>query len=672
MNSLANEKSPYLLQHAHNPVNWFTWSGAAFSKAKAEEKPIFLSIGYSTCHWCHVMAHESFEDEEVAQILNRDFISVKVDREERPDVDAVYMRVCQALTGSGGWPLTVIMTPEQKPFWAGTYLPKTSRYGRMGLTELLTAIAAEWKCDKNAIISSGEQIVSFLNREENASLQSAPVNKEILLKAYQQFRQSYDAVWGGFGSAPKFPSAHNLSFLIRYAALEKEKYALDMAEHTLTQMFRGGMFDHIGGGFSRYSTDEKWLVPHFEKMLYDNALLAAAYAEAYQATKNVFYRLVAERVLGYILRELTDGAGGFYCGQDADSDGVEGKYYLFTPEEISQALEKPDAELFCRRFDITERGNFEGKNIPNLIANPDFKEESEQIKTLCEKLRAYREKRARLHKDDKILTSWNALAITAFAKAARQFDKPEYLDAALKAERFITDRLTDKNGRLFVRWRDGETAHAGQLDDYAFYALALLEIYKNNFDAKYLKKAVFISEKMLELFFDEENGGFFMYAKDAEQLITRPKELYDGAMPSGNSAAAEVLINLFKLTTNEKWRRARDKHLKFLFEQAKDYPAGHGFFMLALTGALYPAKELICVLPDGFPAGLWDLLKECPEKNVTVLIITRENARALIDAAPFTTDYPLQKEPVYYLCQNGACSAPQKDLTALKNLIFDK
>lgn len=671
MNHLTEEKSPYLLQHKDNLVDWYPWGKEAFRRARAEDKPVFLSIGYSTCHWCHVMAHESFEDGDVAEILNRNFICIKVDREERPDIDAVYMQVCQALTGSGGWPLTVIMTPEQKPFWAGTYLPKTFRYGRTGLTELLSAVAQEWRINKDKILSSSDKILSLIDRRQDTDTKAAAINKEVIYKAEEQFRKSYDERWGGFGSAPKFPSAHNLLFLLRYSVLEQDETALEMAEHTLAQMYRGGIFDHIGGGFSRYSTDEKWLAPHFEKMLYDNALLAIAYTEAYEITQNALYRSVADRIFDYVLRELTDGQGGFYCGQDADSDGVEGMYYLHTPEEIRQTLGEGGSDLFCRWFDITEQGNFEGKNIPNLIKNPHFKENNEMIKSFCEKILEYRVKRARLHKDDKILTSWNALMIIALTKAAKAFDKPEYLDAAIRARRFISTQLSDGAGRLFIRWREGGAANSGQLDDYAFYALALLELYQNNFDIRFLKEAVSISNKMLELFFDEKNGGFYIYASDGEQLITRPKETYDGAMPSGNSVAATVLIRLYKLTGNKKWQQALDKHLDYVYAAARDYPIGHGFLMLAFTELLYPSKELICAAPGKeTPKEFSDFLKELPGLNISAVIKTKENERELAEIAPFTSNYPVpEKEPIYYLCQNGACAAPIKSVSGLAALI---
>lgn len=407
-NELIHEKSPYLLQHAYNPVNWYPWGAEAFEKAKKEDKPIFLSIGYSTCHWCHVMERESFEDSEVAELLNRDFVSIKVDREERPDIDSVYMNVCMAFTGSGGWPLTIIMTTEQKPFYAATYIPKNQKYGTVGMTELLPVIADLWKNKRRELLRTGNEIISVL--KERKGRKNEKISKKLLIEAADTFKSIFDRKYGGFGAAPKFPSPHNLLFLIRYSYYENDKNALEMAEKTLEQMYRGGIFDHIGGGFSRYSTDSRWLVPHFEKMLYDNALLIYTYAESYQLTKNELYKNVAERTIEYVLRELTDTKHGFYCGQDADSEGVEGKYYTFTPDEVKSVLGEKDGSRFCNSFDITEDGNFEGKSIPNLL-----KKIAEADNSTLKKLYDYRLRRTSLHKDDKVLTAWNGLMIAALA-----------------------------------------------------------------------------------------------------------------------------------------------------------------------------------------------------------------------------------------------------------------
>lgn len=664
-NRLINEKSPYLLQHAYNPVDWYPWGEEAFKKAKAEDKPVFLSIGYSTCHWCHVMAHESFEDDSVAQLLNRDFIAVKVDREERPDIDAVYMQVCQFLTGSGGWPLTILLTPDQKPFFAATYLPKTSQYDRPGLTELLNIVAREWKTSRQKVLSSGEEITRLLKSESRTNDRSEP-SKALVDAAFRQFCGSYRKTWGGFGGAPKFPMPHNLVFLLRYAALTKNKDALNMAEHTLEQMFRGGIFDHIGGGFSRYSTDERWLIPHFEKMLYDNALLAYAYLEGWQCTRNPLYRFAAEQTLQYAMRELMSPPGGFYCGQDADSEGVEGKYYALTVEELEELLGKENGKYFCGWFGITKEGNFEGKNIPNLLSNPDFAEENEKIRSLCGQVYAYRLKRTKLHCDDKILTSWNAMMLCSLSRAALVLNAPEYGEAAGRLRQFIQQNLIDPEGRLMVRWRDGQVAVPGYLNDYVFYALALLELYQVDFDASCISEAVKLAEDMLRLFGDEKEGGFYLYASDAEQLISRPKEIYDGAVPSGNSVAALLLVRLSRLTGEKKWRDAADRQLRFMAVAAAQYPSGFAFAMLANLESLFPSKELVCVSKtDTVPEDLRLLLREKYLPNFSVILKTPQNQRELVQNVPYLHDYSSGANPTFYLCRNGSCAAPSENLSGI-------
>lgn len=668
MNRLAREKSPYLLQHAANPVDWFPWGEEAFAQARREDKPIFLSIGYSTCHWCHVMAHESFEDADAAARLNRDFVCVKVDREERPDIDAVYLAVCQLFTGSGGWPLTVLMTPDQKPFWAGTYLPKTAAYGRMGLMELLDAVSQLWKSDRQALLEQGDQAASLLNAPQGGPEQAGEPSRALLKRAAAQFREIYDARWGGFGAAPKFPTPHNLLFLMRYAQLEEDGDALQMARHTLTQMFRGGIFDHLGGGFSRYSTDERWLAPHFEKMLYDNALLTLAYLEAYHCTGDDFFRGVAERTLEYVLGELRESGGGFCCGQDADSDGVEGKYYVFTRQEVLAVLGEADGAALCGWFGITRQGNFAGANILNLLDNPRYAEANPRIEALSRKLYAYRLTRTRLHRDDKVLTGWNALMIAALARAGRLLDRPAYTRAAEAAEQFLRTALTGKTGELKRRYRDGEAAYDGQLDDYAFYALALLELYQTTYEPACLRRAAHLSEEMIRRFWDPEQGGFFLYSKEGEQLISRPKETYDGALPSGNSAAAAVLETLSKLTGEEIWRQHSRRQLAFLAGAIREYPAGHGMALLALSAAVYPSRELVCVTAEEAGAAeLTAYLRKTPLPNLTVLLKTRGNQAELERAAPFTGSYPIPRTGTrYYLCRGGVCAAPTDSLEELR------
>ncbi|MGI5891804.1 MAG: thioredoxin domain-containing protein [Bacillota bacterium] len=664
-NQLINEKSPYLLQHAYNPVNWYPWGQEAFEKAKKEDKPIFLSIGYSTCHWCHVMEKESFEDQGVAEILNQYFVAIKVDREERPDVDAVYMSVCQSLAGQGGWPLTIVMTPDQKPFFAATYIPKTSRYGNAGMMDLLPHIWNMWQTQRKELLQVGNEISSFLSSQVERTNEIYEPSRELIGQAVKLYRQTFDKKNGGFGFAPKFPTPHNLIFLLKYFIYEQDKEALAMAEKTLEQMYRGGIFDHIGGGFSRYSTDNKWLVPHFEKMLYDNALLSYAYLEAYRCTKKDIYRMIAERTMSYVLCELTDEKGGFYCGQDADSEGVEGKYYVFTPQEVETVLGKEQADLFNSWFDITENGNFEGKNIPNLLNNENFNQPNKQIEMLCNDIYIYRLRRTKLPKDDKVLTAWNALMIAAFAHAYAVLGDKRFLLAAQKAQEFIASSLTDEQGRLLVRWRDGEAIGSGNIDDYAFYAWALLELYRADFQVGYLRQAIAIAELMIKHFFDEENGGFYLYAQDSEQLIIRPKEIYDGALPSGNSVAVLVLHQLAKLTGETKWQELSQKQLQFVAANVRKYPVGYSFCLLAMMDAIYPSKELICVTAaNEAPDTLRPWLNE--RSNMTVLLKTAKNDQELKKLAPFSAGYQLpEKGQLYHLCQNATCSLPVSELEKL-------
>lgn len=659
-NKLSSEKSPYLLQHKDNPVNWYPWSEEAFQKAKNEDKPIFLSIGYSTCHWCHVMAHESFEDDETAKLLEA-FVCIKVDREERPDIDAVYMDVCQKLTGSGGWPLTIFMTPDAKPFFAGTYFPKTSRYGQPGLHDLLRQITHLWNTDRDELLVSGEQITALIQREK-LSNEGIP-GRDILMKGYYSLRQNYDHIWGGLGHAPKFPTPHNILFLMRIYAAENEPKALQMAEHTLQAMSAGGIFDHVGGGFSRYSTDEKWLVPHFEKMLYDNALLIHAYLEAFRLTENQYYADTVRRTADYILRELTDFRGGFYCGQDADSDGVEGKYYVFTPEEIIGVLGEKEGVLFCQMYDITAEGNFEGKSIPNTIGKPGSGWNYDDPRLL--KLMEYRRTRTKLHLDKKILLSWNAWTIIALAESGSVLDNTSYLTAAITAYDFIKVSMTDERGRLYHRFCEGETAHAGQLDDYAVYALALTELYNITFDIKYLREAIGCAKLMIELFEDKNNGGFFMTAHDAESLIARPKETYDGAIPSGNSVAAMVFERLAGLTGELFFREAADRQHAFLAGQMTEYPAGYSYALLAMSGILYPHRELLCT-GKSIPDEVMNYIKTSPSHDLSILYKSAENEKELADLVPFTKDYPISDHPVYYLCENGTCRTPETEFEKLE------
>lgn len=663
-NQLQFEKSPYLLQHRDNPVNWRPWGDKAFDAARAENKPVFLSIGYSTCHWCHVMAHESFEDETVAKELDRGFISIKVDREERPDVDAVYMAACIAMTGSGGWPLTVLMTPDQKPFWAGTYLPKAS------LLSLLAQVERLWREERETLLSAGDELTAYLQKEESGR-PGAP-RRELAVRAAAQYGRSFDPEWGGFGQAPKFPTPHNLIFLMRYARHSGDDAGRKMAEKTLEAMYRGGLFDHIGGGFSRYSTDRRWLVPHFEKMLYDNALLVFAYAEAFQYTRRPLYGRVARRTVEYVLRELEAAQGGFFCGQDADSEGIEGKYYVFTPKELHTVLGEEKAEVFCRWYGVTAQGNFEGHSIPNLIGQRDVDEEPEGMEVSREQLRVYRWNRTSLHKDDKILTAWNGLMIAALAKAGLVLEEPSYLEAAGRAVKFINGHLTDRDGRLLARWREDQGAFPGKLDDYAFYAWGLLELYGATFEVRYLSEAQRLAGLLLDFFFDREKGGLYPYASDGEQLLTRSKEVYDGAMPSGNAVAALVFSRLARLTAETRWREAARLQFAYLAGAVQAYPAGHSFTMLSLLEELWPSAELVCTGKE-VPAELTALLRKDSRPALSVLVKTPENQETLSVLAPFTAGYPIPDQGAqYYLCKNGACTRPTCSIADLESLLQER
>lgn len=666
-NRLINEKSPYLIQHAYNPINWYPWGEEAFEDAKKEDKPIFLSIGYSTCHWCHVMAHESFEDENVAAILNKFFISIKLDREERPDVDSVYMTVCQALTGSGGWPLTIIMTPNQKPFFAGTYFPKTSRYGMPGLIEILESVATQWKNSKEKLINSSDNILKELGKFFVSESNDTKLSEKNLKNGYNQLLKSFDIKYGGFSPAPKFPTPHKLMFLLRYYKMYDETNALEMVETTLGSMYRGGLFDHIGYGFSRYSTDDKYLVPHFEKMLYDNALLVISYLEAYEITKNPLYKDISIKSLEYVFRELTSNEGGFYCAQDADSEGEEGKYYVFTPDEIKIILGEEDGNYFNEYYDITDEGNFEGKSIPNLIKNSNYNKKDEKIDVLAQNILDYRNERYSLHKDDKILTSWNGLMIAALSKAYKVLEDEKYLEYAKKAVDFIYNNLVDSKGRLFARYREKEAKYKAILDDYAFLTYGLIELYESSYEILYLKKAIDLTEAMIDLFFDEKNAGFFLYGKDSEKLIARPKELFDGAIPSGNSVAAYNLIRLARITGKSLFEEISKDVLDYIAGSIISEEINHSFFLIASSFALNKTKELICVIKDeSEKEKIKDTLSDMQAFNLTVIIKNEENSSELEELIPYTKDYTLKdNKATYYLCEGNSCFPPTNNLNEI-------
>ena len=664
-NKLIDEKSPYLLQHAYNPVYWYPWGEEAFKKAKAEDKPIFLSIGYSTCHWCHVMEKESFEDDEVAEILNREYVSIKVDREERPDVDSVYMSVCQAMTGSGGWPMTIVMTPDKKPFFAGTYIPKQNMYGRLGIIELLGKISYMWENEHHKLLKSSDEIVEHLKGTTSKSLGNSMLSKNLIDDSYKVFEEIFDSKYGGFGEAPKFPSPQNLIFLLKYYKLEGNNKALEIAEKTLQGMYRGGMFDHVGYGFSRYSTDEKWLAPHFEKMLYDNAMLVIAYLEAYQITKNELYKDIVVKTLNYIVREMRHSEGGFYSAQDADSEGEEGKFYTFTYPEILEVLGDEDGKYFAEYFDISVQGNFEGKNIPNLIKNDRFEFHDDNINSMIKKVFEYRQSRMELHKDDKILTSWSALMSVAMTRAYKVLGDESYLSYAVESVDFIEKNLF-RDGRLLARFRDGHTDYMAYLDDYAFLIWSYIELYESTFEKSYLDRAVKLNKDCIDLFWDNKNKGFFLYGNDSEELFLRPKDLYDGAMPSGNSVASLNLIKLSRMITDIELEELSKSLLNLYTDSLRRSPTGYSFYLLSLMYELYPSRELIAVLKDGDDMKqLQEDLKEYYSPNITVMV-----KKVWEEETGLLKEYTLKNDKsTYYICEGKSCNPPFNEHDLIKKYL---
>jgi len=687
-NNLINEKSPYLLQHAYNPVNWYPWSEEAFDKARKENKPIFLSIGYSTCHWCHVMEHESFEDIEVAIEMNKTFISIKVDREERPDIDNIYMTVCQMLTGSGGWPLTIVMTPDKKPFFAGTYFPKETRFGRIGMLELSQKIAESWISERNKIDFSAEQITEAVKNQNN-SVGKLQITEEAMVNAFEQFKSRFDSIFGGFGSSPKFPSPHNLTFLLRYWKHTGDSDALNMVEKTLSSMRLGGIFDHVGFGFHRYSTDNKWFLPHFEKMLYDQALLINAYTETFQATQNEKYLTVANEIIEYILRDMTSPEGGFFSAEDADSEGVEGKFYVWDVDEIRSILDEKDAQLFITTFNLEQDGNFSeestkiktGENIPFLkydletISKRIVLEQAElgkRLENIKKKLFLEREKRIHPYKDDKILTDWNGLMIAALAKTARITQNEKTKDACVKSMQFILTNLKDKEGRLLHRYRDGESSIMATLDDYAFVIWGLLELYETTFQTNYLKQAIGFQNIQNNYFWDEVNFGYYLTANDAEKLLTRSKEIYDGAIPSGNSVSFNNLLKLARLTANSDFENFASKMSASFSEIVNKAPSGTTMMLKGINFTQGTSSEIIIVAEEvNAIIDEWmQTLNRAFIPNKVILLKTNQNQNELAEIAPFTKDYEIEAgKPLIYVCKNYNCNLPTSDIkTALEML----
>jgi uncharacterized protein len=685
-NHLIHEKSPYLLQHAQNPVHWYPWGQEAFQKAHGEDRPIFLSVGYATCHWCHVMAHESFEDAEVAQRLNQSYVSIKVDREERPDIDQVYMSVCQTLTGRGGWPLSIFMTPAGKPFFAGTYFPKRSRLGMSGFIELLTKIADLWKRDREKIVQAGEDVTRSIQPSPDAAINGPPLTLSTLETGQQQLAKTFDPVWGGFGAAPKFPTPHHLTFLMRRFKRTADPQTQRMTEKTLEAMRFGGIFDQIGLGFHRYSVDEKWLVPHFEKMLYDQALLAMAYTEAYQAYKKPFYAQVTLEIFTYVLRDMTSKEGGFYSAEDADSEGREGLFYIWTSQEVNQVLGQKTGDLFSQFYNITPKGNFEdGMSIP-YISIP-LKEFAIQEKIDLQELerlfaeasrRLFQVRKQRVHplKDDKILTSWNGLMIAALAKGSQALGDSVYALAAKKATDFILETMRTPAGGLYRRYREGHLAYPGYLEDYAFFIWGLIELYETTFDARYLEEALRLNQLQMDLFWDSDKGGCYFTPRDGEALITREKDLYDGATPSGNSVTALNCLRLGRLTGNTAWEEKADQIFRTFSATVAGYPLAYTQFLNALDFMLGPSQEIV-VAGDPDQKATQEMISVIhraflPNK-VLLLRPEDETNEGLIKLSPFLKDMvSSSQKPTVYLCEGFACQTPITDLEIVSQTFRDQ
>jgi uncharacterized protein YyaL (SSP411 family) len=675
-NRLIHEKSPYLLQHAYNPVQWYPWGEEALKAAKEKDLPIFLSIGYSTCHWCHVMERESFENEEIAKILNEHFIPIKVDREEHPDIDEIYMDAVQALTGSGGWPLSVFLTPQLEPFYGGTYFPPEDSYGRPGFKRMLQSIVDSWKNRRDQIEKAGTQMVAHLEQVMQKGEFKEVRNSGILDSAYPQLVQQLDRFYGGFGNAPKFPRSMALSFLLRYYRQKKEPFALQMVEMTLDGMMNGGIYDQLGGGFHRYSTDEKWLVPHFEKMLYDNALLAKAYLEAYQVTGKSEYARIARETLDYVLRDMTDAQGGFYSAEDADSEGDEGLFYVWTKEEIEKVLSKEEAGWLLGVYGVTPHGNFEGKNILHLSKPIEELAEERKIsvETLWKKLQVprkklfeAREKRVHPHKDDKILTEWNGLMISAMAYGYQVLGEVRYQEAARRSSEFILSNLKNKEGNLLRRYREKEAGLPPHLNDYAFFIQGLIDLYESTFEPRWLKEATALNQKMLELFWDSKEGGLFSTIPRAD-LIVRHKDAYDGAIPSGNSMAALNLLRLSEFTGDKGLRKKAEAIFNAFGNLLEGSPSVYPQMLCAVDFAADTPKEIVIAGELGKGAErLVDIVYKTFIPNKILLLADKG-----LDLPILKGKKPLEGKATAYVCENFTCSLPTTDPKVMKKQLLGR
>ncbi len=698
-NRLIHEKSPYLLQHAYNPVDWYPWGEEAFERARRENKPIFLSIGYSTCHWCHVMEREVFENEEIAALMNKWFVNIKVDREERPDIDQVYMAALQAMTGSGGWPMSLFLTPDLKPFYGGTYFPPTARYGRPGFPEVLRRVREVWETQHDKVLESADELVSFLDQRATEGAEQGALSDSVLALAYQRFVSAFDPSWGGFGGAPKFPRPVTFNFLLRYHRGDDK--ALEMTELTLRKMAQGGMYDHIGGGFHRYSVDGQWRVPHFEKMLYDQAQLVVSYLETYQLTGDPFFARIARETLDYVLRDMTGPRGAFFSAEDADSpdpdnpkEQTEGGFYLWRKSEIMELLGSDAGAVFCYRYGVRDGGNalsdpqgeFTGRNIlyaAHTITETasQFGKSAQEIEKILaqgkEKLFEVRSRRPRPPRDDKVLTSWNGLMISALAKAYKVLGEERYLQAAERAARFLTEQLVEpKTGRLLRRYRDGEARFPGHLDDYAFTVQGLLDLYEASLSVHWLEKAIAFTEQQVDLFWDSNGGGFFDSSGEDPSVLVRMKNEYDGAEPAGNSIAALNLLRLARMVDREEWYEKAEQGISAFAGRIADNPTAAPQMLVAYDFLRSAAVQVIIA---GDPADkethvmLHEVYRRFLPRQVLLFADGGDEQERLGRYLPFIkTISMMDGRPTAYVCQNYACDLPTTDLEVLGRLLDKK
>ncbi len=677
-NRLIDETSPYLIQHAHNPVDWYPWGEEAFQKAKNENRPILLSIGYSACHWCHVMERESFENDTIAELMNALFVNIKVDREERPDLDEIYMNAVQMLTGRGGWPMTVFLTPEGKPFYGGTYFPPEDRYGVPGFPKILQGVANAYREKPQDVERSVEQILAALQRMSLSTESQQPFSPDIIGQSAEQLAQAYDTDHGGLGKAPKFPNVGVYELFLRHYHHSKGSRFLEMVTHTLTKMAQGGIYDHLGGGFHRYSVDEKWLVPHFEKMLYDNAQLVRIYAQVYSVTGDPLFKQVVEETMSYLMREMLHTEGGFYSTQDADSEGEEGKFFVWTEEEISQILGEEASEIFCRIYDVSEEGNFEEKNILHPIltleqASKLFRRDLREIESLVAdakaKLFQEREKRIKPFRDEKILTSWNGLMLSGLAEAIKIARQPAYLDVANRTVDFIFTKLF-RDGRLLHTYKSGTGKILGYLDDYAFLAAGLLDLFEATLNRAHLDRAVELAEIMLHEFWDEAGGGFFYTGRSHERLIAQSKPIFDGSIPSGNAVATQVLLRLYHYTGKEDSLKCAERVLRAYYKAMENQPFGFAHMLAALDFYLQKPKEVVLVgdKKDPETAELLTKIHSLYLPNMTLQLASPDDSLEKVSSL-LAGKKQFDGKPTVYVCHNFTCSRPVVEWDELKPLL---